>query len=502
MTDRLRELLTEVNKLDGGCQIARTLLSPTSSLVTSDRVNYLDWESSIGEISYLPVSKEVFDNDEANFTSSSRQSMRPGRLIRSLFLVYLMDADIERFLYLLDSVVERKACFFELVSGEDIRYWYNGANYSGGDTGSLRSSCMRYDKCAPYFDVYVKNPDKIRMLIVSKPNTGKIIGRALVWTADSGETLVDRIYGRRSTVEAVKAWAKERGFWHKQYQTYDSPRKWYSPEGYRETKSFCVTIDNALFEAFPYMDTFQYISLKKKGDTAQGVLTNYSRQRDSELTFTLQNTEGYPGLSRCADCGIVRDGDGDYCYSCVQARRCTWCYQDYEPSDIVGGLCPTCQNRHVCSTCQCVDSRNVRTWDGVTKQCRSCFVQSVAGLVSCHCGNPVSSTLIEDLNGHYLCDTCIRNNVCQSCGTYEPLSRNIRSERTIRTSLFPSLTIEEGPLMDLCHDCVVCSLCLNTGRTLTNHIVRIDSDEFYYQERLVSLCQSCRLALETYGQLH
>ena len=82
-----------------------------------------------------------------------------------------------------------------LVSGEEIRYWYNESNYCE-DTirkskGTLGKSCMRYADCQNYLNIYVENPSVCKLLILVHEN--KLRARALYWITDKGNYL-DRIY--------------------------------------------------------------------------------------------------------------------------------------------------------------------------------------------------------------------------------------------------------------------------------------------------------------------
>ena len=54
---------------------------------------------------------------------------------------------------------------FEFVKGEDIRKWYLEDNYQL-IRGQLGNSCMRYNKCQSYLDIYTKNPDVCQLLIL------------------------------------------------------------------------------------------------------------------------------------------------------------------------------------------------------------------------------------------------------------------------------------------------------------------------------------------------
>jgi hypothetical protein len=49
---------------------------------------------------------------------------------------------------------------FEIVSGDDIKKYYNEESYYTTGSGTLGTSCMRYSRCEEYLNIY------------SKPNSG------------------------------------------------------------------------------------------------------------------------------------------------------------------------------------------------------------------------------------------------------------------------------------------------------------------------------------------
>ncbi len=147
-------------------------------------------------------------------------------------ILYCEQKDIENFVYLYKAF----NCFdefskkFEIVSGEDIRKWYLEDNNIS--IGTLGESCMRYENCQPFLDIYALNPEQINLLIL-KDNTGnKIVGRALIWKniylrVDGVETkevinFMDRIYYNNDSIAAVfKLWAKNNSHYYKLRQDCD-----------------------------------------------------------------------------------------------------------------------------------------------------------------------------------------------------------------------------------------------------------------------------------------
>lgn len=173
-----------------------------------------------------------------------------------------------------------------VVSGEDIRHHYNYENHSSlFALGSLGSSCMRYEECQDYLDVYV---DHAKMLVCLDPE-GNTVGRAILWdnvtvsgwrnfdTSEESEKyrdlqtikLVDRIYSDEKVHSLFFKWAKENGYFRKRYQAYTSETEFVSPTG-GECMAYLeidVTLDK--YYSVPYIDTFAW-SDDEKSTNIQG----------------------------------------------------------------------------------------------------------------------------------------------------------------------------------------------------------------------------------------
>ena len=84
---------------------------------------------------------------------------------------------------------------FKVVNGEDIRKYYLNKNYlktNRSSGSSLWKSCMSFDFCEEYFDIYVNNPNKVSLLVLLQDD--KVLCRALLWNLDGGDKFMDRIY--------------------------------------------------------------------------------------------------------------------------------------------------------------------------------------------------------------------------------------------------------------------------------------------------------------------
>lgn len=137
---------------------------------------------------------------------------------------------------------------FELVSGEDIRKWYDEDTYEDAEY-HLSNSCMRYARCQRYLDIYVENPNQVSMVILKGTDPNKIIGRALIWKLENGNYYLDRPYANNDEdINLFKEWGRSKG-----YTVYGA--------SYDHKE---VVLDKANFSYYPYMDTFKYLNRDDK----------------------------------------------------------------------------------------------------------------------------------------------------------------------------------------------------------------------------------------------
>ena len=137
---------------------------------------------------------------------------------------------------------------FEVVQGEEIRKWYDEDTYEDAKY-HLNNSCMRYDRCQRYLNIYTENPNQVTMVIMKGMDPNKIIGRALIWKLSNGNIYLDRPYANNDEdVNLFKQWGRDKG-----YSVYGG--------GYDHKE---VTLDKSEFSSYPYMDTFKYLNRDEK----------------------------------------------------------------------------------------------------------------------------------------------------------------------------------------------------------------------------------------------
>jgi hypothetical protein len=178
---------------------------------------------------------------------------------------------------------------FEIVQGEEIRKWYDEDTYEDAKY-HLNNSCMRYDRCQRYLNIYTENPNQVTMVIMKGMDPNKIIGRALIWKLSDGNIYLDRPYANNDEdVNLFKQWGRDKG-----YSVYGG--------GYDHKE---VTLDKSDFQHYPYMDTFKYLNRDEK------LLSTDSNDFDdgNENWIKLESTGG--GYEE-AQTGIYSEYLGEY----------------------------------------------------------------------------------------------------------------------------------------------------------------------------------------------
>lgn len=180
--------------------------------------------------------------------TQQRTSISIGRFLNRLLTktnYKVSDVDKEKFVnaYKTRWKISKNATDnFELVSGDVIKKWYLENSYQYRK-GQLSNSCMRYDRCQEYFDIYTKNPEVCQLLILHGDDRETIIGRALVWKLSDpeGKFYMDRIYTNLDADQGLFIEYAEKNNWLR-YQ--------------RTREVLYVKLKELDYQKFPYMDTF------------------------------------------------------------------------------------------------------------------------------------------------------------------------------------------------------------------------------------------------------
>ena len=405
-----------------------------------DKMNFLDWTDD-NLISYLPYARiqAVLDDGGDVWTDKRRQSVRPGRVLRTIYVDgdSVFDVTYERIVAALSGIAMLKKYTIHIVAGSEIRDWYDGSSYDSSTKGnSLGNSCMRYHHCGEYLSLYTDNPDYVRMAILVDPVTGLLFGRALLWNTKEVGWVMDRIYGSDAVITQFKAWAKQKGMWHKEVQTYDSSKRWVKPNGRLIRKGLSVTFGdtkNLIYERYPYLDTFDKLHFTESGI---GRLTSTRRNKANEVKcYDLRSTSGYPHVRTCSVCSyIVTTRYSNLCDSCMaQTYVCNGCggtvQTHAESSEAVAqGYCSVCYRNRQCQSCNqfstsgaAYPTRYVRG-RGYIRQCETCVAQAPTPVCE-YCaidGASLTEVLVTngactEITGSYYLNVCLQCEVDRTC---------------------------------------------------------------------------------------
>jgi hypothetical protein len=235
------------------------------------------------------------------FYTKNRNPIKIGRFINRVLNKKYKEKDIEDFVNELKSVIFSDREHFEIVSGDDISYWYDSNHYYDGN-GTLGSSCMR-NKGDYIFEIYVKNPEVCKMLILLKEN--KLIGRAILWKPsvikeivsrrpiilNENQYFMDRVYTNKdSLLNTFIRYADDNDFLHKTRNTYSHTYGVMDKGGDNFNVYMEVELNKINYSNFPYMDTFKIY------DPSSGILNNNIDEVDDytyEGFYRLESTGGY-----------------------------------------------------------------------------------------------------------------------------------------------------------------------------------------------------------------
>lgn len=225
------------------------------------------------------------EKSEYGMWLKSRNQIKIGRFINQLFPNKYSTKEVEDFVNLVKSK-QNNQDEFEIVSGDEIKYWYHENNYYS-NCGELGNSCMKLDERNTFFDIYIKNP-KCRMLILKRDNL--LIGRSIIWKIDykndefSVEYMMDRVYTNKSSdVLKFHEYAKENGWLRKYKNTYSDGTSFVLNDKKYEAKIGFI-LNKGKYDLYPYLDTFKYYN------TETGLIQNCPPDENGFLL--LENTSG------------------------------------------------------------------------------------------------------------------------------------------------------------------------------------------------------------------
>ena len=409
-----------------------------NSQLAQNWIDVTDKEDTISFISDDRADKwfETDDNEDVDqiYKTKGRGDIKIGRFARAFIgnkdimsnfglrhlSTNLKDKDYEDFVNLYKSIGKVEGAKFELATGKQIRKYYHEDSYAF-TTGQLGNSCMRYECCQGYLDIYVKNP-KVCSLLVYLDGDNMVIGRALIWrlskSPSEAEYLMDRIYtAKDSDIIKFQSYAESQGWMTKWKNTSDSSEALiFKYKGNPVVGVVEVKLSTADFMDYPFMDTISFIDKKNK------LASNVSDKGREEANMT----EG-GALDGCNYCG----GDGEFsgvCPDCEDGKR--YCLQ-------CGGVgkdnCKTCSGIGIVNSDKCVEcgglgrvKKTVRTI-----RCKVCDGKGITGDPCKECGGTGISKCTSCEDGKVDCGFCDGEGVfskdpCPGCvGFYRNLLKEI-----------------------------------------------------------------------------
>ena len=148
---------------------------------------------------------------------------------------------------------------FKIVSGDDIKFWYDRKNTKLKSGSELDKSCMAQGYKLRFMDFYCQN-SSIK-LVIKLDGDGKLVARALLWKlescSDGKSWFLDRCYCNDNSDEvAIYEFLKS------------NPE--YANLNRRESKKInagagcimTVKLDAAISKYYPYLDTFKFLYIK------------------------------------------------------------------------------------------------------------------------------------------------------------------------------------------------------------------------------------------------
>lgn len=237
--------------------------------------DFIRKEAGNDTISFIPKSKLSLLHTGFNETKY-RTPLKIGRFVSKFISNDGLNSfdvdqyDVESFVNLYKSFFDRDESRLKIVEGDDILKYYLAENYYRPNTsciGTLWNSCMRYREKNRYMEIYAKNPDKIKMLVLLAED-GKVKTRALLWEScqdreGNNYKVMDRIYSIYDhDMIFFKNWAIKNGYIHKFEQSARSENVFINLNGKVERIDLTVKLDNHICDYYPYIDSFKFYSRK------------------------------------------------------------------------------------------------------------------------------------------------------------------------------------------------------------------------------------------------
>lgn len=275
--------------------IARTLLNMRGDETAVKTINFLA-PSDQEYIFFSQDNKHLNDNEREFNWSQQKDKIKIGRAIKKILAeknIQTSDKRVEEFVNLYKSFfLNRSSVEFDLVEGEEIRYWYLGDNYNQlARDSNLGKSCMAYKGTQPFLDLYVYNPEVCKLAIL-KDDGNRLLARVLVWTTTDGKYFIDRLYYTQywNSLQ-LEEWinnkfGKENTISYQEIKSTYS-RALYSKKGKLDIQLTKWKMYRDHMDYYPYLDSLRYL------DYNTGILTSYDGEESKPFLSLVSTTGGY-----------------------------------------------------------------------------------------------------------------------------------------------------------------------------------------------------------------
>lgn len=264
ISESLRKIISEFKDKS---MVASLLLEDQvfEDTLVPNHINYLSAShSDKTKISYLTPERFTKINESELWSTSKRYHSKPGSLISKIYR-NITPREVENFSNLYRAFSDQKEFELSVVKGRGIIEYYHQDTYAG--SGSLGNSCMKYDRCSKFLELYSDN--KIVSMLIMKNDDGGLLGRALLWEV-GGQKIMDRIYtiNDEDYQYYFMKWADNNGFIYKKRQNWANTLQFVS-NGENIESEIEIQLENSDYSYYPYLDTFKWF------DKKSGKLFNY-----------------------------------------------------------------------------------------------------------------------------------------------------------------------------------------------------------------------------------
>jgi len=318
-------------------------LNEIISLVRKDSFGHylsLSNDPSSTNISYCKMAEHKYDIPKRVMTS-------PGRYFSKHFTEHFekisakcLDRFVCRFgVHLNKASVAQLDSRIQILRGKAIKEHYKGTEVH---------SCMTGPHNTYKLNLYELNPEKCGLVILD----GQI--RALLWTTDSGQTILDRAYpSGHNKIDQIRLWAESKG-----YLLRVDPDKNIVDQTIAVSDGGLHKVTLKHSGCFPFMDMFRYANFEKNNTV---ICSN-----DFEFGNIKFNTDqgSYVEVIRCIKCGtkqakareVLINGELDavcMCDDCYHKMffRCGNCGKSFATRNLAIPANKNRKQRHYCKKC-------------------------------------------------------------------------------------------------------------------------------------------------------